>query len=141
MEGNSIEDQDDQNPPDEEDALVNRRKRNDRVLLSIAVVVVFLSIVLALFDVASDQDPLARLNLILLCLLLTSWLVGLCREIKVRAWATFLLFVGLAVWGIAVVAGRGGDLRALSDVFCFKAECGPKVSTGDRDTGSHSRER
>lgn len=118
----SNEEPDKQSSPNEEVVPDAKGKSSDTIFFSIALVLVVLTSILALFSVSYDQDPLARLNLILLCLLLTSWFVGLCSDIKVRAWATGLLAAGLVAWGIAVAAG-GGGWRAIGDVFCFKEQC------------------
>jgi hypothetical protein len=94
-------------------------RHGDSVLLGLALPIVVYGIWVAIKPLAADQDPFARLNLIVLCLLVASWLVGLCRRISVRAWATGLAFAGLMMWVITVLAGSNGKVQTLLDVFRY----------------------
>lgn len=98
-------------------------KWGDLILLLIAIPAAFGAAYTGTLGLAEDQDPYARINGLLLGLLIVSWLVGLCQNINVRGWATGLAFAGFLMWCAAVTFGADGNTKAIRDVFCFTAKC------------------
>ena len=97
--------------------------QGDRVLMGLSFLVAVYTIYIALHGVAEGQDRFARMNALLLGLLVISWLMSLCQKINTRAWATGLAFASFLLWAMAVVYGAGGNTKALSDVLCILPKC------------------
>lgn len=95
----------------------------DAFWLVLAVLTIVGSIVLAKWDLGLSQDPAAPMNALLLGLLLASWFAAMCSQTSTRAWAAGFAIAGVIIWALDVVHGAGGDLSALTDVFCRGKWC------------------
>ncbi|MCT8275828.1 hypothetical protein [Xanthomonas translucens] len=93
------------------------KNKFDFVMLFVSVLVAGFTIYMSSRKLAVGQDANSRMNAIFLGLLVISWLVGLCGEIKVRTWGTFLSIVGFVVFFLSMAASSRDAWIAFKDIF------------------------
>jgi len=91
----------------------------DRWRLLIALAVIVFAALAGLSPAPQHVDPYARINLIVLGLVVASWIVGLCSTISPRKWASIFGLSGLAIWFAGIYFASGSVVRALLDMVTF----------------------
>ncbi|HEL4775918.1 TPA: hypothetical protein UON56_000449 [Stenotrophomonas maltophilia] len=87
--------------------------------LLIALVVIVIAAVAGRVPVPGNVDPYARVNLIVLGLVVASWIVGLCSSVSQRAWASVFGVAGLVLWFVGIYFSSTGVVKALLDMVTF----------------------
>ena len=91
----------------------------DRKLFAIALVIIAAAIVGGAWPVPEGVDPYARVNLMVLGLVVASWIVGLCSSISTKKWGSFFGAVGLIIWYCGIYFSSSGVAKSVRDMVTF----------------------
>lgn len=94
-------------------------KGPDRTRLNVALGVVTISVGAGLIPPPNGVDPYARINLMILGLVIASWIVGFCSTVSARFWASLFGVTSLILWYLGIHFSSSGVLRALGDMVTF----------------------
>lgn len=97
-------------------AVSSNPSKSDNRLMIISMIALYVAAFFAWFGKGQAEDMGARLNLITLGFLIAASVMALVKS-KQKKWALIFAAAGLVLWCIGTVAGAGGDLGALADVF------------------------